>query len=60
MQKYGVVDESTMTCALCNQPATTYVRGEPRCDAHVSTDDARTKSVKVAEERGGPRNEQSE
>lgn len=55
MQKFGVVNERTATCALCPKHATTYLRGEPRCDEHAGTDDQRTKSVKVAEERSGGR-----
>jgi len=53
MKKLGVVDEKTATCALCPKHATTYVRGEPRCDGHASTDDHRTSAVKTAEDTSG-------
>ena len=53
MKKLGVVDEKTATCALCSKHATTYVRGEPRCDAHGATDDHRTSAVKTAEDGSG-------
>jgi len=48
--KYGVVDEKTATCSLCDKHATTTVRGEARCDDHASTDDHRTSAIKTAED----------